>query len=102
MRSWMLRMAAVVVAGLVAVGTVHAAEGKGKKKGASIEKMFKKKDANSDGKVTIEEFKAGLPAERSAKADKHFARIDKNGDGGVTLEEFKAAREAAQKRKENK
>ena len=108
MQSWIATIAAVGVAGLLVVGAADAAEGKGKGKGkgegkgAPAEKHFKKKDTNGDGKLTLEEFKAGMPAERSARADKVFARFDKNGDGSVTLEEFKAGHEQAQKQKQKK
>ena len=63
-------------------------EGDAKKK-ADPEAMFKKKDANSDGKVSKEEFLKG--AKDAAKSETQFAAKDKDKDGNLTLEEFKAA-----------
>ncbi len=58
--------------------------------------MFKRLDANSDGKVTLDEFtKMGGRGKGPGKADgapfaqKMFQRLDANNDGGVTVEEFK-------------
>lgn len=55
---------------------------------------FKKLDKNSDGKLTLEEFKG---KREEAEAKKGFDRMDANKDGGVSLEEFKAAREKKKK-----
>jgi len=52
------------------------------------EEVFKKKDKNSDGFLTKEEFVG--KAKDAAKAEARFAKLDTNGDGKVTLEEFKA------------
>ncbi len=61
------------------------------------EEMFKRLDANSDGKLTVEEFTAKREGDKAEKAKKYFARIDKNSDGSVDLEEFKAAMEQRKK-----
>lgn len=50
-------------------------------------KMFEMMDKNSDGKVTVEEFKANA----SDMAKQRFERIDENADGKVTAAEFSAA-----------
>jgi hypothetical protein len=50
---------------------------------------FKKLDANNDGKVSLEEFKA--KAKDAAKADEAFGKRDKDGDKNLSLEEFSAA-----------
>lgn len=54
---------------------------------------FAKKDTNGDGKLSIEEFKAGMPEDKAAKADEIFAKIDADKDGSLTKEEMKAAHE---------
>ena len=64
------------------------------------EAMFKRLDANGDGKVTKEEFgklrermqKAGGKGEAAGKGqvgDRFFTHLDANNDGVLTLEEFK-------------
>ena len=54
--------------------------------------FFAKKDADKDGKLTLAEFKTGMPEEMVAKADEIFKKIDANGDGGITPEEMKEHR----------
>jgi len=54
------------------------------------EEAFKKLDANSDGAITLEEFKAkGIGKKDPAKAEEIFKKKDKDGDGKLTLEEYK-------------
>ena len=50
-----------------------------------LEEKFKVADANHDGKLTLEEAKAGMP--RVAKA---FDRIDVEKKGYITLEQLQA------------
>ena len=54
------------------------------------EQVFKKKDANGDGKLSMDEFVGKLEGEKADKAKAAFAKKDKDGDGFLTLEEFKA------------
>lgn len=64
------------------------------------EQMFSKSDANGDGGLDIDEFKAmgkNLPAGKSdqANGDKTaevFAKIDTDGDGKITQSEMEAAK----------
>jgi hypothetical protein len=49
--------------------------------------MIKKFDKNGDGKVSQDEFVAGVTAE----ATERFKKLDKNGDGFITQDELDAA-----------
>ena len=65
----------------------------GEHKRPSPEEVFKKLDANSDGAISLDEFKAGPRAQQDpSKAEEHFKKIDKDGNGSVNLDEFKAGR----------
>ena len=75
--------------------------------------LFKKLDANSDGKVSFEEFRKlpdFLPKPKKEKGtkghpelEKVFKHLDKNSDGVLSLEEFKefGKQAAAKKKKTN-
>jgi Ca2+-binding EF-hand superfamily protein len=54
------------------------------------EMMFKKLDKNSDGKLSLEEFKGKREGDKAAAAEKAFKAKDKDNDGSLSLEEFKA------------
>jgi EF-hand domain pair len=88
---------ALVLAGLT-VSTGISAEGKPGKKagkpagGPNPEGAFKKLDSDSDGKVTLTEFKAAKhnaskPEDKVAAA---FGKMDTNSDKNIDLAEFKA------------
>jgi Ca2+-binding EF-hand superfamily protein len=49
------------------------------------QERFTAADKNGDGKLTLEEAKAGMP-----RIAANFKRIDVNNDGFVTMEEIKA------------
>ena len=66
-----------------------AADGE-KKPPPDPEKVFKRKDANGDGMLSLEEFKTNLPEQAAAKADARFKKLDTSGDGKLSLDEFKA------------
>lgn len=61
----------------------------GEGKRPNPEEMFKKLDANADGSVSKDEFKAAPFAQKEPeKADKMFAFKDTDKDGKLTKEEF--------------
>jgi len=89
----MLRFPAVCVVTVFAVAfgcMTPALSADGEKKAPNPEKVFAKKDANSDGSLSLEEYKTGLKDKALASADKRFKKIDSNGDGKLSLDEFKA------------
>ncbi len=51
-----------------------------------LAQRFAAADKNGDGRLTLEEAKAGMP-----RPAKNFATIDKDRKGYVTLDEIKAA-----------
>ena len=59
-------------------------------KAVDPQKIFTKKDANSDGSLTLEEFKTGMKDKQLENADKRFKKSDSNGDGKLSFDEFKA------------
>ncbi|MEO0369878.1 MAG: EF-hand domain-containing protein [Pseudomonadota bacterium] len=52
-----------------------------------LDRMFERRDANSDGELSLEEMASG-------KTDKMFERADADGDGLISKAEFDAARAA--------
>ncbi|MBA2723512.1 MAG: EF-hand domain-containing protein [Methylibium sp.] len=51
-----------------------------------LEERFTAADKDGDGKLTLEEAKAGMP-----RVAKGFSRIDKDKNGHITLDELKVA-----------
>ncbi len=91
-----LRMLAVAVIGSCCL-TGFAADKP--KKDRDPAKFFQKKDADSDGFLTLQEFKAGMPEKAADKAGARFLKLDTNGDDKVSLDEFKTGMDKAPKRK---
>ncbi|MFO0577076.1 MAG: hypothetical protein U1A78_23980 [Polyangia bacterium] len=86
----MFRTAAWVfaVAGALAMapGSVRAdAKTDAEKRDKEIEERFKAADKDHDGKLTLDEAKAGMP--RIAKG---FGKIDKDKKGFITVDQIKA------------
>lgn len=74
-----------------AAGDAKPAAGAEAKPKRDPAEVFKKLDANGDGKVSLEEFKAGPAGKKDpAKAEEIFKKKDKDNDGSLTLEEFSA------------
>ena len=76
-----------------AFATAAAESAKGERKKGDPEAMFKKLDADSNGGVSLEEFKASPRAKKNpAKADEAFKKRDTNNDGSLSLDELKGQR----------
>ncbi len=59
------------------------------------EKLFKKLDTDSNGSLSLEEFKASARAKKNeARAEKMYKRMDNDSKDGVSLAEFTAAQPA--------
>jgi len=98
---WIL--AALVTTALLA-GSALGAEGKkGEKKQEgrkrpSAEAVFKKLDANSDGKIVLDEFLKSRRAQQNEERAKAFFKRIAGDDEAITLEELKAAFEKMRQR----
>ena len=61
------------------------------KKGGDPAKAFAKTDSNSDGSVSLEEFKASPRGVKMAdKAEGMFKKMDADSNGSLSADEFKA------------
>lgn len=89
----------LIILPAIALSIANLSAGDGSKK-KSPETIFAKADANSDGKVTLEEFTA--VAKKPEKAATRFAKLDLNSDGTLTLVEItEAIKEKADKKTES-
>ncbi len=99
MKKLFVAMLTVALGLVFTAGPVMAADAAAKAaKAAKADKktpdeLFKEKDKNSDGKLSLEEYSAGLEGKAKDNADKSFKAKDKNSDGSLDLEEFKAKKE---------
>jgi Ca2+-binding EF-hand superfamily protein len=59
--------------------------------------LLKKADKDGDGKISKEEFKAGMP-QAGPNADSLFSEIDTNGDGAIDESESAAAAQKMHKK----
>ncbi|MFC0606027.1 EF-hand domain-containing protein [Winogradskyella pulchriflava] len=83
-----LKFSLLVVA-ICSISFVTAQERKEKKK-ANPEEVFKKLDADANGSLSLEEFKAKRSRKGDTEAaDAHFKALDKDANGALSLEEFK-------------
>jgi len=75
----------------VAVQAEEAKPAKPDKPKPDPEAAYKKLDANADGKLTLEEFKAGPRWKKEPeKAEGVFKKRDKDSSGDISLDEFTA------------
>jgi hypothetical protein len=81
----MKKILALVVAAAFGLPLVVIAQDK-----ADPEAQFKKMDKDSDGKLSLEEFKGKRQGDKATKAEERFKKLDKNSDNSLSLEEFKA------------
>ena len=81
---WTLFFAAVALTGLNSIASAAP------NKAGDPQKTFAKKDTNSDGFLTLDEYKTGMKDKQLEKADKRFKKIDTDGNGKVSFDEFKA------------
>lgn len=77
-------------------GGAFAAD-KADKKKPDPEAQFKKLDANSDGKLSLDELKGKAEGKKAEAAEKRFKALDKDNDGSVSLDEYKAGFEKKKK-----
>ena len=83
---------------LTALGIAETRGEEGEKKPASAEKLFKQRDKDGDGFLSLEEFKSVIKKEEmKEQADKWFKNRDKNDDGKLSFEEFEAGRNQKKK-----
>jgi hypothetical protein len=80
----------VLAAALLTGAAVLAAEPQQQRPGVQFPD-FATQDANKDGKVTLAEFLAALPAEMRGVGQRVFEARDTNKDGVITKEESDAA-----------
>lgn len=84
--------------GLVGLVALPLSAAEKEKKPRDPAKIFSRRDADGDGKLTFDEFKAGMKEAALDKAEQRFKRIDADGDGSVTLEEFTEAMKVQKKK----
>jgi hypothetical protein len=84
---------AVITVCFVATSAFGQGEKPGARKGQfAPEKVLHDKDADGDGKISLEEWKKGK--KDSAKAEASFKKIDSNKDGFISLEELARGKRA--------
>jgi hypothetical protein len=97
MKSLLFTLSALAIATSLSFAQDKPA-GQDKPQRGNPEESFKKLDKNSDGALTLDEYKASPRAQKdTAKAEASYKKMDKNSDDKVTLEEYKAARPTRQK-----
>ena len=54
------------------------------------EQYFRRLDRDSDGKVSLAEFKGNTQGKQAERAEARFKQLDQNNDGNLNLSEYKA------------
>jgi Ca2+-binding EF-hand superfamily protein len=77
---------------------------KDKRQAPNLESVFKRLDADGDGKLTLQEFEKSdlLPNQKSKKAETPaslFTKLDESRDGALSLDEFRKISEYLPKKK---
>lgn len=93
MKTFILPTLALLALGGAALAQ-NAPPQSGNRQAQSSEERFKQYDANSDGKVTLAEYKATRSGTRTgetqASREERFKTGDTNKDGSLSLAEYKA------------
>ena len=79
-----------LLAGVVTFGSLGMTVVAQDEKKPTPEERFKKLDKDSDGMLTLEEYKGKAEGEKATKAEERFKKMDKDSDGKLTLDEYKA------------
>jgi len=105
-RNVLVKLIAVLsLVGVLALCASTAEAGKGKKKKGGAAALFKKLDANNDGKVSADEFakikeiNPKLANKKDKAITKRFTALDTNNDGYLSPDELAAG---AKKKKKSK
>jgi Ca2+-binding EF-hand superfamily protein len=86
MKRFVIGVVVLSIVGLLGHGEALAKKGKKKSVPATAVDTFKSLDKDGDGKLSLDEFKAGKTD--AQQAEKSFKALDKDNDGALSKEEF--------------
>ena len=90
MKKMIIAILAVMALGGFTAMAEDAAKKDGGDKPKHHKKAFEEVDANKDGKISPDEFKAALSKLEPAKVEAFFKKKDANADGALSPEEYNA------------